>query len=629
MGALKLYFKIKHDVQNDSELPLAKAELETLLGIEVKDVVNPLDLFVEGPLRPMYTPTPPRLQDWLTWHAYPGSVQGFYAEVEPKRLSPLLRVAYFREFYVAADAEEVPASSIRKLMPEITTNPDPSGPAEQELAPFARLFMLDGHWALRVVPLQTMYEFSDFVCRLANSVSDVERMFNAGVAHLQRGIYRPYYAESARLFKTIEDFMDDRRAPQLYLTHWFLGIHGKFFPRMIRAAMNAVGLREGDLVLDPFTGCGTLNVEASLMGIRSVGVEINPLLAAVSRVKVRALSFDVEETRRRIEKLESIIRASLEEGAGSKKQTTLLDAEEEIALADPSKVSVYLPDRIRNKVKRDSFEAVKTILAAIEEFEDPDFRDFCKVPLMYWMRSMLTKQDPQKIVKTYLDHLWRMYYALHFLKLFRESVAPLEPVPAKILVGDSTELRSVLEQGAPEELSEGFDAVVTSPPYMTAIDYVGDQLYALYVLGFTRDHLEIDKKTLGSTRAVEDQSLQITRGGSAFMELPESIRAFIGRVYQHRRKHASALFKYFHGLLRSFRELREVVKPGGRIVWIIGKQQVMKLDDTKVTVPVAKMMVELGQAAGLKYTRTIHVELAKSSERGAIPTESLIFFENP
>ena len=46
-------------------------------------------------------------------------------------------------------------------------------------------------------------------------------------------------------------------------------------------------------------------------------------------------------------------------------------------------------------------------------------------------------------------------------------------------------------------------------------------------------------------------------------------------------------------------------------------------------VGVARMMEEIGEAAGLRHLRTVHVELAKSSERGAIPTESLLFFEAP
>ncbi len=608
MGELRLFFKIKHDVQNDSEIPLARAELESILGEGVTEVVNPVDLMAGGgPLGPLLTPGPPRLQDWITRHAYPGRVQGFYAEVGWRRdLSDLLRLSYFREIYAAASSDEIPPGSVGGLMPGILARPDPSGPREQDLAPFARIFLLDGLWVLRIVPFQAMYEFSDFVIRLANSPRDVERMFEAGIEHLRRGIYRPYSAESSRLFKTIEDFMDDRRAPQLYLTHWFFGIHGKFFPRMIRAAMNAVGLREGDLVLDPFAGCGTLNVEASLMGIRSVGVEVNPLLAEVSRVKVRALSMDPEEVGRAVREMESALSGS-----------------DWLSLELAAELGARLPEKLRSRVRPDSLAAVASILEAAEGAGDPDLRALLRVPLMYWMRSMLTKQDPDRVRRTYLDHLRRMHHALLFLELFRDRVAPLEPAPAKVLVGDSTDLAGALGAGAAGELREGFDAAVTSPPYMTAIDYVGEQLYALYVLGFTRDHLEIDRRTLGSKRAVDDAP------GPEEAGLPESVVRLVGEIASSRRRHASALLKYFSGILRSMEGLARVMKPGGHVVWVIGRRQVMRIGGRRVEVPVAELMTELGWRAGLRRVGTVHVELAKSSERGAIPTESLIFFEVP
>ncbi len=60
-----LFIKVKHDVQNDSEFPLARAELESLLGVEVAGAVNPADPFIAGPLRPLYTPGLPGLQDWV------------------------------------------------------------------------------------------------------------------------------------------------------------------------------------------------------------------------------------------------------------------------------------------------------------------------------------------------------------------------------------------------------------------------------------------------------------------------------------------------------------------------------------------------------------------------------------
>jgi DNA modification methylase len=42
-------------------------------------------------------------------------------------------------------------------------------------------------------------------------------------------------------------------------------------------------------VLDPYCGCGTLNVEANMIGINSIGVEIVPLFAFVSKTKCDAL----------------------------------------------------------------------------------------------------------------------------------------------------------------------------------------------------------------------------------------------------------------------------------------------------------------------------------------------------
>lgn len=49
---------------------------------------------------------------------------------------------------------------------------------------------------------------------------------------------------------------------------------GVLMPRMARALVNLTGIREGELLLDPFAGtCGIL-VEACLMGIEGLGIEV-------------------------------------------------------------------------------------------------------------------------------------------------------------------------------------------------------------------------------------------------------------------------------------------------------------------------------------------------------------------
>lgn len=75
------------------------------------------------------------------------------------------------------------------------------------------------------------------------------------------------------------------RSVNQYLTHWIYPYKGKFHPQMIRALLNIIGLEPGDTVLDPFIGSGTTAVEAQLLGINCVGIDVSPLCVLQSRVK--------------------------------------------------------------------------------------------------------------------------------------------------------------------------------------------------------------------------------------------------------------------------------------------------------------------------------------------------------
>lgn len=85
------------------------------------------------------------------------------------------------------------------------------------------------------------------------------------------------------------DKWQSSKAENKHATHGFYPFKGKFYPMMIRAILNIIDVKEGKTVLDPYCGCGTLNVEASLMEINSIGVEIVPLFSFVSKTKCDAL----------------------------------------------------------------------------------------------------------------------------------------------------------------------------------------------------------------------------------------------------------------------------------------------------------------------------------------------------
>jgi tRNA G10 N-methylase Trm11 len=79
------------------------------------------------------------------------------------------------------------------------------------------------------------------------------------------------------------------RSVNQYLTHWIYPYKGKFHPQMIRALLNIIGLEQGDTVLDPFIGSGTTAVEAHLLGINCVGIDISPLCVLQSKVKTESI----------------------------------------------------------------------------------------------------------------------------------------------------------------------------------------------------------------------------------------------------------------------------------------------------------------------------------------------------
>jgi len=79
------------------------------------------------------------------------------------------------------------------------------------------------------------------------------------------------------------------RSVNQYLTHWIYPYKGKFHPQMIRALLNIIGLDQGNTVLDPFIGSGTTALEAQLLSINCIGIDISPLCMLQSRVKVESI----------------------------------------------------------------------------------------------------------------------------------------------------------------------------------------------------------------------------------------------------------------------------------------------------------------------------------------------------
>ena len=74
-----------------------------------------------------------------------------------------------------------------------------------------------------------------------------------------------------------------------YLTHSIHRYSGKFIPQIGAQAISIL-TKPGDLIVDPYCGSGTVLLESSLAGRRSIGVDLNPLAVLISKVKTTPIA---------------------------------------------------------------------------------------------------------------------------------------------------------------------------------------------------------------------------------------------------------------------------------------------------------------------------------------------------
>ena len=214
-----------------------------------------------------------------------------------------------------------------------------------------------------------------------------------------------------------------------YLTHWIYPYKGKFHPQMIRALLNIIGLKEGDTVLDPFIGSGTTAVEAQLLGINCIGIDVSPLCVLQSRVKTESMEVLSQIIEWKKEIVERIKPSLFNLGGG-----TLDDL-----------IKLIPDEKVRNFYMMVKLVAISDNARRGREFSISFFKN---------LELMISS------VKDYAD-------------IVKELNLKLGNVDIRI--GDSRALPLN---------DESIDGIVTSPPYSIALDYVVNDAHALKELGY-------------------------------------------------------------------------------------------------------------------------------------------------
>lgn len=223
------------------------------------------------------------------------------------------------------------------------------------------------------------------------------------------------------------DFVSSYNDTNAYAFHNLYPYKGKFYPRIVRALINAFGLTRDDLILDPFNGSGTTTHEASLMGIKSVGIDITPVGTLISSLKNELLFLEWNELDFTVEELAEIMH-NIEKKEWNHPNRTIYNL----------MLIIYF-DTVDAFARTSKYNRKGRVRLFIEKF---NYVKACHKKLM---------EIKEK-------------YGLEFEK-------------AKIVEGD------VLELKKHAEFEGKFDAIITSPPYYFSIDYVGKDKMAYDYLG--------------------------------------------------------------------------------------------------------------------------------------------------
>ena len=284
------YFKLFNNIKSEHEAKdFARLELISLFG-EIKPIHNFFDVILDTPLK-VFTHKPIRIQDTLTHELPYGKIQGYYGIKENLfNITKLIkRLAYTREIFLVIENKEKPEDILKQIFPNGVIGKN------------VQFFVENGFILFRFITNQYFLEKSEYISKLSRNEEEIDRNVEILFSHLIQNNYRIPASSTLTIGKRLEDYFTIREEPSLYLNHYMHPYKGKFHPKMVRALVNYIYPEDDGVILDNFAGCGTLLVEAGYLGLRSLGVEINPLSVLMSNVKCHSIKIPPEKLKKAIE----------------------------------------------------------------------------------------------------------------------------------------------------------------------------------------------------------------------------------------------------------------------------------------------------------------------------------------
>lgn len=357
-------------------------------------------------------------------------------------------------------------------------------------------------------------------------------------------------------------FADKTRKDTAYITHGYHRYPAKFIPQIV-SRLAAKYTEEGDLVVDPFGGCGTTLVESKIMGRPSIGVDINPV--AVLMTKAKKTPIEPSKIQKQFFKLITKINS--------------FDKYTEVKAPEHERIDYWFKPEEKRKLA--------FLFSEISKIKDRDIKDFfycgfsnilknCSI----WLQksNKPTRDLNKKSVDPFIS------FSRQVKTMFRGNTDFFSLLQERKCLTTPCDVYCTDARKIPAK-SNSVSLIVTSPPYVTSYEYADlHQLTALW-FEYTKDLSDFRKRFIGTAYHNKKELILNSK-------IAENIKA---ELLKKDKKTAEEVSTYFGEMNQVFEEMKRILKKGGRTCIVIGNTSLKGVEILN-----AEVFVEQLQNLGFK-----------------------------
>ncbi len=353
-------------------------------------------------------------------------------------------------------------------------------------------------------------------------------------------------------------------------THSFHIYPAMMIPQVAREIIKRYKTNDMNVLFDPYCGTGTSLVEGSLVGLKCIGTDLNPLARIISKSKVTKV--DINKVSDLVKKFKHYLS---EEHTNNYTQPLITN------------INFWFKDKQINELC--------IIKKFIDSINDEDIKDFFLVPFSETLREVsLTRNGEFKLYRIAQEKIdkWNPDTNKLFLEKIERNIKGYIQFENINKSYDHEVYNFNSSEEIPNELipENSVDIVITSPPYgdsKTTVAYGQFSTLSNEWLGIS-DARQLDNKLMGGkTTIIEKTGYEV-------------LDNIISEINNEKPKRAKEIWSFYRDYKKSIENVSEIVKKNGIVAYVVGNRRVNDIE-----LPTDEFTKYIFEQHGFKHVETI------------------------